>query len=236
MKRQILEIIYTTFEKWSKRFDLACERGCAVCCTQDVLVTEPEAALLLDFIIDEHGHRWLAEKLSGDRIYRPLSRTTNEYAASCLAGEELIDTDERRGGICPFLDEEICTVYAARPFSCRCFASTRVCRRESNALLPRKYLSAATAVSQIVEHLGQFSVWGNMSDVLYLLAPPTVAGSTMDRGQASLEIAASSCLTAQPLPGFLIEEDVADQVGSLLKMIFKSRVGEKTVEDILNNR
>lgn len=240
-KRQILKIIYEMFGHWTKNFAFVCRRGCAVCCTRDVMVTKPEALLLLGYIVDEHGAPWLAEKLNDPPpIPWPLSRTTNAYAAACLEGKDVTEPDRRRDGVCPFLEDDICSVYPARPFSCRCFASTRVCRNDSAALLPPHYLSGATAISQVIEHLGQFEPWGNMLDLLFLLAPPAVVGTGAENHQndpaGARAIARSNCLTAKPLPGFLVEEKDAEPVGFLLDSIFNRRVGGKTVEDILNNR
>jgi len=240
IKRQVLKIIYEVFGQWAADFGFACTRGCAVCCTRDVMVTRPEAQLLLDHIIDEHGPGWLTEKLSDTVIPWPLSQTTNEYAAACLEGKDLTANGRRRSGVCPFLVDSICSVYPARPFSCRCFASTRACRTDSAALLPPHYLSGVTTLSQVIEHLGQFDLWGNMLDLLFLMAPPSRAGDGEKDRQNGLAderaTARSNCLTARPLPGFLVEEKDSEPVGALLESVFKKRVGTKKVEDILNNR
>lgn len=242
IKRQVLKIIYEVFGQWTADFGFACTRGCAVCCTRDVMVTRPEAQLLLDYILDEHGPGWLAERLCDTPVSWPLAQTTNEYAAACLEGKDLPDTDRRRSGVCPFLIDTVCSVYPARPFSCRCFASTRACRSDSAALLPPHYLSGVTLLSQVIEHLGQFDLWGNMLDLLFLMAPPSIAedgDGDKDRQNGLADartIARSNCLTARPLPGFLVEEKDSEPVGALLESVFKKQVGTKTVEDILNNR
>jgi len=236
MKKQILEIIFDRFENWSKQFGFACNKGCAVCCTTDVSITAPEGELLLDYILGQHGVDWLSDKLSTIPIHRPLSQTTNEYAKACLEGREVEVNEKRLGGVCPLLVENICTVYPARPFSCRCFASTVCCRHGGNALLPPEYLSAATAVSQIIEHLGQFSLWGTLLDVVTLQAAAAGHISDRDLHQESLAAARGNCLTARPLPGFLIEDTVADQVIPLLEEIFASPIDGRSVEDVLNNR
>ena len=236
MKKQILDIIFSCFDNWSKQFGLACTKGCAVCCTTDVSITAPEGELLLDYIVRQHGARWLSEKLETTPLHRPLSQTINAYAKACLEGRESEAEENRVGGVCPFLEENICSVYPARPFSCRCFASTVCCRHGGNALLPAEYLSAATAVSQIIEHVGQFSLWGTMIDVLTLQAAAAGHISPAGHAQEHLAAARGNCLTAIPLPGFLIEDRVADKVHGLLEEIFAARIAGKTIEAILNNR
>lgn len=240
IKKQILKTIYEAFGQWADGFGFACSRGCAVCCTQDVMATGTEALLLLDYIVETHDSRWLKEKLSGQPVAWPLSQTTNEYAAACLAGKDTADEGRRRNGVCPFLENDCCCVYPARPFSCRCFASTRICRGDSTALLPPRYLSGATALSQVIEHLGQCEPWGNMLDLLFLLAPSSAASASRDvcRGDPAdaRSIARANCLTARPLPGFLVEEQDAGPVGALLDSVFKRRIGAKTIEALLNNQ
>lgn len=237
MKRQIVELIYDRFDNWSSQFGFACNRGCAVCCTTDVNISAPEGELLLDHVVSTYGSGWLADKLAaGTPLHRSLSQTTNDFARACLEGWDSGDEDPRQGGVCPFLKDDICTVYPARPFSCRCFASTVCCRRGGKAVLPPEYLSAATAVSQIIEHVGQFNLWGTMIDVLILQAAAAGHLPRTGRFDGHLAAARGNCLTAKPLPGFLIEDRVADQVWQLLEQIFQSRIEGRTVEDILNNR
>ena len=230
MKKQILEIIFSRFHSWSDQFGFACARGCAFCCTRDVMITAPEGELLLDFIACTHGLEWLRAKLDRHPAAQTLSQTTNEYAAACLAGRDSETEEVRSGGTCPFLEDNVCTVYPARPFACRCLVSTSICRRGGNAALPAGYLSAATAVSQIIEHLGQFRPWGNMLTILSLL------GSAAGADGPGLAETRGRCRTARPLPGFLIEEELSGTVVPLLDDILHSRIGERTVEDILNGR
>ena len=236
MKQQILKLIFDRFEEWSNGFELVCRKGCAFCCTTDVSMTGLEGELLCEYILAHQGSRWLAQKLQVTLVRRTSLQTTNEYARACLEGRESDINETRLGGCCPFLEQDQCTVYPARPFACRCFGSTTSCSSGGNAVLPPAYLSGATAVSQVIEHLGQFSPWGNMIDLLYIQAAAAGYLTHLEDYQENVATARSNCLTASPLPGFLIEESVADRVIPLLESIFASRVRGRRVEDILNSR
>jgi Fe-S-cluster containining protein len=236
MKQQILKVVFDRFDNWSTRFGFACNKGCAACCTTDVFITAPEGKLILDYILSTHAAQWLKEKLDGPSASRPLLQTTNDYAKDCLQGRLPKGEEIRRGGICPFLEDECCSIYPARPFSCRCFASTVCCRNGGNALLPPEYLSAATAVSQIIEHVGQFDHWGTMIDVLTLQAAAAGCIPPGGRLEKNLSVARSNCLTAKPLPGFLIEEKHYEKVAGLVEDILSARLKGRSIEDILNSR
>jgi Fe-S-cluster containining protein len=234
MKKLILQNIFDCFADWSKQFTIACDRGCALCCTQDVTMTAVEGELILDFIRSRSMQPWLEQILNGRLPDVHLSRTTNQYAQACLNGIEVEIGSGRFDAVCPFLHNDLCRIYPVRPFSCRCFASTQICRKGASASLPPEYLSAATAVSQIIEHLSQFDHWGNMLHVLYLQVCDASARVLEDG--ANLEAARSGCLRAQPLPGFLISEEETDHVFPLVESIFKTVIDHRTIEDILNGR
>ncbi len=70
---------------------------------------------------------------------------------------------------CPFLEDGCCSIYDVRPFSCRCFISETVCKPGVPAVIGETYLSASSAVMQIIEHLGQGEYLGNLFDVLLAL-------------------------------------------------------------------
>ena len=49
MKEKTLLGIYEEFDKWVNE-DLACEKGCSTCCTQNVVITAVEGELIHRFI------------------------------------------------------------------------------------------------------------------------------------------------------------------------------------------
>ncbi|MBT8360464.1 MAG: YkgJ family cysteine cluster protein, partial [Deltaproteobacteria bacterium] len=170
MKLRILKSIYQSFDSWAADIKTACHQGCATCCTQAVTMTEIEGNYILDYVSRSGRMDWLLDRLLTDDLpmHRPLY-TTNEIAQACLNEN---DIDPEMGTFdrsCPFLDHKNCSIYKARPFSCRSFASQNACQPGSTAEIPQYYLSAATAVSQLIEHLAQHLYWGNMLHILYAI-------------------------------------------------------------------
>jgi Fe-S-cluster containining protein len=71
---------------------VACRKGCSACCRMDVSITTFEAERLA--------------LVSGRRLKRPRAPTPGE-------------TRRHLGTPCPFLVNDSCSVYEARPFACR---------------------------------------------------------------------------------------------------------------------
>ena len=155
MKQQILFTIYQIFDQWNSDLDKACERGCSGCCTQNVTITAVEGEAILRYILSENKSFWLAEKLSSPRNHQPPKMTTNDFATACLEGKEADPGDRHNLSICPFLENSLCGIYPVRPFGCRLFISRRTCSAIHPALVSDYYFEAATAVTQLIEHLGQ---------------------------------------------------------------------------------
>ena len=239
MKFLVLQAIYRTFDSWSREFPAVCGPSCSNCCTDNVTMTAQEGVEILRFVMVEGMTGWFAQTLAGASGHQPAQMTTNDFALACLEGREADPGDCRTPTACPFLgkNDRLCRIYPVRPFACRLFASARECAVTQPALMPEYYFEAATAVTQLIEHLGQKEYYGNMLDVLPALLD---IGEFRDIGlllppgralQARLRT-----LTAKPLPGFLISEENEEKVSALLDTIFQARVEGKTVEDILNGR
>lgn len=237
MKTQILKIIYQRFAEWSEAEQWACARGCATCCTQSVTITALEGEQILKHILHQGREQGFAEQLSQPaKPHRP-ALTINAYAQICLNGDEPPEencTEPTRA--CPFLDNGSCTIYQVRPFSCRCFLSKERCSLGRPALVDNKHLAASTAVSQLIEHLGQFEYWGNMLDVLPAMLDisqyHSIRNHLVDPSQADNH--RLFVLKATPLPGFLLGPEDYEQVAPLLDAIFTEEIEGKTVEAILN--
>ena len=237
MKRQILFTIYDIFHQWNKDLKQVCEKGCSGCCTQNVTITAVEGEAILRFILAEDLVLWLAKRLNAPRTHQASKMTTNDFAAACLAGKD-VDHETLHGStVCPFLEKNLCSIYPVRPFSCRLFISQKTCSAMHPALVSDFYLEAATAVTQIIEHLGQNEYWGNMLDVLPALLDISEFKDIAEHlGTTQIIQARLHTLTAKPLPGFLISEEHQNVVSPLLQSIFNAEIEGKRVEDILNGK
>lgn len=237
MKRQILFTLYDIFDQWNKSHKKACARGCSGCCTQNVTMTAVEGEAILRFIIAQDMVLWLAEKLASEPIHQAPTMTTNQFAAACLEGRDTAADFLHSAAVCPFLEKNLCSIYPVRPFSCRLFISQQTCSAMHPALVDDFYLEAATAVSQVIEHLGQKEYWGNMLDILPALLDISEFKEIAEHLSTTRIIQARMrTLTAQPLPGFLISEEHMATVSPLLQRIFDAEVDGKRVEDILNGK
>ncbi len=238
MKEHILSAIYREFEQWSTQLNFSCQKGCSNCCTQNVTMTALEGTRIHRFIRKNGKEKWLAEALYHSHRTIPPQMTTNEYAAACLQGQDVTPGAGENPSPCPFLENDCCMIYEVRPFGCRCFGSRIRCSPGQEALLPEYYITASTAVMQVIEHLGQFEYWGNMIDVLLAMCDMTENRNTsLFLHDHSLSMQARiQTLTAKPLPGFLIPEDDHKRVDPLLTAIFSAKIDDRTIEQILNNR
>ncbi|MDH5669222.1 MAG: YkgJ family cysteine cluster protein [Nitrospira sp.] len=107
----------------------SCTKGCAACCHMLVPLSPPEAYALVDFI-----RSWPAEKL--ERLASRFSQTKSALVSQGLwqrlmdLGESSVPPDDETLDpinrdfyalrlACPFLEEEMCSIYDERPAACR---------------------------------------------------------------------------------------------------------------------
>jgi len=237
MKEQILKKIYTLFSRWNSTGKIACRRRCAVCCTRNVTITALEGEIILRYVIHNNIEHWFAEKLRQDLTHHRPPMTTNDFARACLQQRDVGISEESSPDPCPFLENNLCRIYPARPFGCRMMISETTCTAQKPAILSDHYLSASTAVAQIIEHLGQKEYWGNMLDVLPALCDISEYSSVARHLTTTAMMQGRlRTLTAKPLPGFLFTEEEEETVAPLLKTIFNTEIKGKRIEDILNGR
>jgi Fe-S-cluster containining protein len=103
------------------KFRIECAKGCAFCCHVSVTASAPEIFLVANAIREEHRHDLetvVARVRSADEKTRGL--TSMERAKQRIP--------------CAMLQDNMCSVYAARPGGCRGFTSTSkaACERGFN--------------------------------------------------------------------------------------------------------
>lgn len=97
-----------------------CKKGCAFCCHQPVFALSHEMLFLKDFI------RQTVPKTKQERFI-DLSREK-----SLLTLNKSLEEQQGIRSACPFLENDFCQVYEARPMACRIYLSSsrRSCEKE----------------------------------------------------------------------------------------------------------
>jgi len=226
MKNQALTLIDDLFEQWLNQWQFACRKGCADCCTQNVTMTSLEGERIYRYIRQEKREERFVEILKSVDLPGLPGQTPNEFAACCFNNETPPSPQQSFSRACPFLVNRICSIYEVRPFNCRCFVSTEKCGPDSPAAAPDFIFSSATVVMQLIEHLDQKGMWGNMLDILRCQIP----------GFSGNKLIQSRIRACRPVPGLLIPPEDADRVNPLLESIFTARIGPKNLQDILNGQ
>ena len=226
-KKEQLAAIYGVYSSWVENFPLACEKGCAACCTQSVTMTSLEGEVLLDFLkvqgLDNRLPGLLAQRTPGNK---GAAITTNQYANACLEHRHV--SEDGLGGWnfapCVFLNEGACSIYEVRPFGCRSFGSFVRCSENSGAEIAPIHLTVNTVFTQIIEHVcSDGGYWGNMADILEDL----IADEAPDKK--------GNLLPAQPVPGFLLEPNEVKVVHVLLRQLYEQSAEKQTFGDLIDN-
>ena len=152
-KKGQLFSLYEEFERRVAPFraQAVCVKGCADCCIQ---VGTVAATTLEAMVIREYLEGW--SKPSREAMRQRLRANRRE---------KLIQVFAR----CAFLDEEqACTVYPVRPFSCRRLYSVKTCG-EQGPVIHRWAMALASRTIEILQDLDPAGCSGHLSFILYLL-------------------------------------------------------------------
>lgn len=211
MSRQALLQIYKLFSLWAEDFDFACQKGCSTCCTQSVSMTTLEGELIYDFIINEKPE--LVQPLDDLPTSSLNPKTTNQFAAACLQEKDQEDDVEAWNLTpCFFLQDECCAIYPVRSFMCRSLGSSIPCDKGGEAEMDPLFLTLNTVILQSIEHLDQGRPWGNMYTILKM-----IRDSSPEEGNGW----SSNVRISEPIPGFLIPPEEAEQIQNQLQTLLK---------------
>jgi Fe-S-cluster containining protein len=163
-----LDQLYALYDQFTDGRDIACKQFCADCCTCNVTLTSLEAARIMAGL-DDGKKLNLLEKL-GKTLANPRfipKITLNRLADICMQGGDPPDEEiDPAWGTCPLLMDKACTIYAVRPFGCRCMTSFRKCSKTGAADMDDFTLTVNHVFLQIIESLGKNGYFGNLSDML----------------------------------------------------------------------
>ena len=221
-KQDLLFYIYRVFDEYVEATtQMACQRGCSLCCTPNVTLTTLEARPVLVELEKRDLLRLLDRPVPPDRDYFRPEYTINDLALACFNGQEPPEENIGAGeGVCPLLDNEQCLVYDARPFACRSFFSLEKCRPGEEAVVPPALIAMITACQQIIEHLDTGGLFGNLTDLLlWLQHEEKREGHTPVFGPESYEFPFNKVL-----PGLVIQPEEAQKVQPFLSNLFNGMV------------
>lgn len=133
---------------------ITCQKGCGVCCCQLVPLSVPETFFIRDYVNSLAGERKklilnkfqaIKEAMQARGLIERLAKIEDTGEHKALGGEYF-----QMGHPCPFLEDNSCSIYAIRPFSCREYNVTspaELCRDPINneiktVRIPRSMLTA----------------------------------------------------------------------------------------------
>jgi hypothetical protein len=170
-KLKALDRVYAVYDEFVRTQETACKKHCHHCCTTHVTLTTLEAYKVCEALPSSEREKLLAniQEASALKRFRPVV-TTNGLAEICAADQEPPPEDEPFANEkCPLLTQDLCSIYALRPFNCRCFISRTPCEPNGYADIDEAVLSVNTLFLQTIEHLDADGCSGNLLDVLAVM-------------------------------------------------------------------
>ncbi|MGV1100609.1 YkgJ family cysteine cluster protein [Thiovibrio sp. JS02] len=212
---QVLAALYSIHETWLGMQPWTCAPGCTSCCTQSVNITGLEGGAIQRFLgetgrVPKQGDATAWKRPGPGLAHQPL--TTNAFARFCLAGCEPPEQPDNPWDLrpCPFLVENLCSIYPVRPMMCRAFVSKTNCAQSGSAEVPAAVVTGNTLFLQLVEHVASNGIWGNMLVVL---------GALAGEGENDARLA-----RAETIPGFLIPPEDEAAMATIFKSLAETRV------------
>jgi Fe-S-cluster containining protein len=169
---------------------VSCHKGCAACCRMLVPLSAPEAFALKDFVrsLPAERQQRLATRLAQAQALLQSQglwhRLTEVSEAANLPGDDELEPLNRRYYAlrmpCPFLEDELCSIYEERPAACRELLVT------TPAILCEDVVK--NPVEQVPVPLRSTSVlgllWGDLTGTAARLIPLPVALEWAERHQS----------------------------------------------------
>jgi len=218
----LLKEIYRRYDQLIADYQLYCRRQCALCCTRNVTISTLEALLMIRSWEDLGNEAWIAKVRQAVQEPRLLPVTTlNQFAELCAR-----DAPIPKGGgyvetqMCPFLDDDLCTIYDSRPFGCRAMVSRIHCGQHQQADMPEFVLTVNNVLMQYIEALDVNRFSSNMIDVLLMMSNPLQRRSY----EADLPMhPTASLLVNRPISVLMVPPEHQQRVQPLLQALLEAQ-------------
>ena len=221
-KLAALDQIYQIYDNFASDLELACRKHCAYCCTTGVTVSTVEGYKIVKKLESQGKRQWI-EKIeqASKQPHFQLNITTNQLANMCAEGIEPPVEENTGWDTCPFLMDDLCPLYAARPFGCRCLVSRQDCGKEGVAYIDDFVLSVNTVFLQTIEHLDMGGCTGNLLDVLEVMA---IKQNQQAYADGKLNCLSAGLIANQPLKILMIPPEHRTKMEPILNSLREVRI------------
>ena len=222
-KLEILDQIYEVYDRFNARLSIACEKHCSHCCTANITMTTLEGSRIVQKIIENENSNLLdriADSMEKDRFHPRI--TTNQLAELCKQDAEIPEEPDRLfDSQCTILDEDLCPLYADRPFGCRCLISRRKCGDSGYADIDDFILSVNTLFLQTIEHIDADGYSGNLIDVLQFLS---VQSHRETYSEGKLDKTGSPLIRNHPMTALFVPPEHQKRMTPIIEALRNIRV------------
>jgi Fe-S-cluster containining protein len=220
LKIALLDQSYSLFDDFARRKNVACKRQCATCCTCNMTLTTLEGYKIIS-LLDARAKSILLQQVldaAEQSRFKPQI-TTNQIAQRCMTGQEIPEEIlDPAWGSCPLLSEKECSIYKLRPFGCRCMMSRTNCADTGYADIDEFTLTVTNLFNQVIEHLDQDGLTGNLIDVLTFLDDDKNLTAYQSH---TLDIDAEGLIPNIPIPVLMIPPEHRKRIEPLLESLKK---------------
>lgn len=221
-KLAALDQIYQIYDNFASGLELACRKHCAHCCTTSVTLTTAEGYKIVKKWESEGNGQWIKKiETAATQPHFQLKITTNQMANMCAEGIEPPVEENTGWNTCPFLTDDLCPLYAVRPFGCRCLVSRQDCGKEGVADIDDFVLSVNTVFLQAIEHLDMSGCTGNLLDVLGVMAAKENRQAYAD---GKLKCPPAGLIANQPLKILMIPPEHRTKMEPILNLLRGVRI------------
>ncbi|MCG6909682.1 MAG: YkgJ family cysteine cluster protein [Deltaproteobacteria bacterium] len=216
-----LDRIYAIFDKFIASYDLACRSACATCCTANMTLTTLEGYRIVSRMNIRERKRLVdhMKTAGGSPRFQPRL-SINTIAKRCRDGKPIPDeTPDPSWGKCLLLAGDLCSMYALRPFGCRCMVSRTNCRQTGYADMDDFILTVNNLFMQTIEHMDPYGGTGNLIDILlYFFRPENL--ETYRHTMKVLDV--NGLAPNRPIPVLMVPPEHGQRVERILEKLRKA--------------